>query len=284
MLLRQLARTQPSETIAVSSALLSKPAESPLVRLLLSALLLVAILFGLLAPGLVQGIIPAGAAPTPLSEASLIEVAGQPVLVVFDYTPAMAGALHQTAETLMRRLADQNSPAILTSQSAAGLALGNQAAAGHDLLRADDLGFIPGGALGVRRLGRCLQDSASCQTLFGQPIAPETADRLANIALVMVITAERDNLLAWIEQLDAPRTTSLAAIVTPALEPVTGPYLATGQLTDVFVGWGTASNGDSENASTSITALVLSQWLVAAVIIAAALFYLVTGTVLKRRV
>ncbi len=283
-LLRQLARTQQTEAIAISPGRYSKQSRPALARLLLSALLVAAILFALLAPEVLQNIVPAGAAPAPLAESLISEAAGQPVLVVFDYTPAMSGVLQPSAANLLQRLENQNSPAILTSLSAAGLALGKQAAAGSDLVVADDLGFIPGGTIGVRRLGRCLLDRSFCQMLFGRQIAPQTADRLENIALVILITADRDSFLAWIEQLDPQRPIALSALVTPALEPLAAPYLASGQLTNVSVGFGVASTDNSENASNTTTALILSQWLVVAAFIAGAIFYLVTGTVRTRRV
>ena len=282
LLLRQLARTETDErSVALSTSAVTSHLPA-LTRVLLALLLLVTVVLGLVAstfwPDLVLP--AANSGPQPLMQTVLDEVAGQPVLLVFDYTPAMAGALDPLAENVLTRLQAQGSQTLVTSQSASGLALASRAVSRSGITGAADLGFIPGGALGVRRLGNCIEAGDSCQSLFGQAIDDEAARQLAAATAVVVITADRDSLLAWIEQLDTINSISLGAIITPGLQPVAGPYLATGQLAQIAVADGLATTGQ---ASSAVTALGLSQLFIVAAMIAGAAFYLLEGLVRRRR-
>jgi hypothetical protein len=170
----------------------------------------------------------------------------------------------------------------MTSQSAAGLALA-QGVFDDASATVDDLGFIPGGSLGVRRLGRCLDAGTTCPELFGQSLAPEVTGRLTDVALIIVITGERDSLITWVEQLNDISAVSVGAIVTPALQPVAAPYLASGQLSALGIALGTTADNGSLWTSVTGPALLYAHWLVLLAIIAGAVYYLVAGALRSRR-
>lgn len=284
MLLRQLARSDKEEnSVSVIGSARAQATSLPL-RLVLSILLMTTVILGRFASDLLP--LPATNGGIQSVAAAMEDVLGaaqsQPTLLVFDYTPAMAGALHTPVANVVRALEGQGSPILVTSQSAAGLALA-QGIFDDASLAVDDLGFIPGGSLGVRRLGRCLDAGATCQELFGQSLAPEVTGRLTDVALIIVITAERNNLITWVEQLNDIRSVSVAAIVTPALQPVAAPYLASGQIAALGIAMGaSASNGSLWNSVTG-PALLYAHWLVLIAMIAGAVYYLVAGALRSRR-
>lgn len=281
LLLRQMARgerVKAAEILPLATAVGALPL---IVRLTLSAVLLVIVLLGLFASNIVSGIVPqATGEPTvaPL-ESLLSEASGSPVLVIFDYSPAMAGALQPVAADLLQRLQEQNSYTLIASQSAAGLALAADAAGDSDPEVTGELGLIPGGALGVRQIGHCMREEAQCETLFGQPVASEDSARLSSASSIVLITGDRDNLVAWVEQLETVGAAAIGAVVTPALEPVTAPYALSGQLDEVVVGTGAATLPESPDSRNQAAALILANWFAILVIVAGAVFYLISGLV-----
>ncbi|MFO7540667.1 MAG: zinc ribbon domain-containing protein [Chloroflexota bacterium] len=204
-------------------------------RLGLALLLLLAVLFGLWGPGLFTGTLT----PTPAVvglHTAVDAAAGQPVLLVFDYTPALAGELGPQADMLVQQLARNGSPVISLSQYTAGERLADlQTAVSHPNNRYH-LGYLPGEAIGVRQLGTCLAASPMCDSLVSRTLSATEIQVLADVSLVIILTGERDNLVNWIEQLAVYEDLTLAAGVTRGLRPVATPYLASGQLTGLLSG------------------------------------------------
>lgn len=281
LLLRQLARgdrVQTTEILPLATGVGALPLP---VRITLAALLLAVVVLGLFATDAVAGLVPQAADDPALTamEPLLDQATGEPVLVVFDYTPAMAGALQPAAIGMLQQLRERESYPLITSQSAAGLALASGATADADLTESGDLGLVSGGALGVRQVARCMRHVAQCETLFGQSVASDTGELLANTSTLVLITGERDNLVAWIEQMEGNDSVTLAAVVTPMLEPVAAPYRLSGQLASVVVANGAATADATANGNSASTALALSHWFAIVVIAAGALFYLVSDMV-----
>ncbi len=285
LLMRQLARMH-QDDIRVAPPAVSGSSPLPFgARLLLALLLLAAIVAGLFIGADWGATAPASeSSVAPLIEAIAPGDQTRPVLVVFDYPPATAGALDPMAQALLRALKANDVPLLLTSQSAQGLALANRSAARAELTDFADLGFIPGDAAGVRRFARCLQIASSCDSLFGQTIDGATAAQLNSTRSVVVITSERDKLLNWIEQLQRSSAISLVAVVTPDLQPVTLPYAASGQLAEVAtVGSGTYDVGPGLGPA-SFLALNLAQWFIAAAMVVGSAYYSIIGMIRRRRV
>lgn len=281
LLLRQMARGERVQTTEILPLATDMGALPSAARAILTLLLLVVVLLGLVGGDAINALIPQSTdspATTPM-EIVLNGVSGEPVLVVFDYTPSMAGALQPVAVDVMQRLQEGESIPLITSQSAAGLALAAQATNEIALTDVGDLGLVTGGALGVRQVGRCMQEGAHCQTLFGQPVSSEMAAQMARTATVVLITGERDNLVAWIEQLEGIDSVRLAAVITPMLEPVAAPYLLSEQLSDVVVANGASTVDATTRGNNTSAALALSHWFAVVAIAAGALFYLISDTV-----
>lgn len=196
-----------------------------LVRMLLAGLLLAAIVLGLLQPNLLRVTPNQVPAHLSLGYDTIESFAGEPVLLAVEYTPAMAGELDAQLEMLLTQLADNGSPVITVSQSAAGTAVIEKYAT--DI---PTLGLLPGQAVGLRQLGDCLAGKTDCTTLAGRTLTGSLSQSLGDVALVIVLTGERDSLVDWAEQATLSGEIPVVAGVTQSLVPVALPYLDTEQL------------------------------------------------------
>lgn len=212
-----------------------QPAISTTTRLLLTLGLLVTILIGLFGPGLFTAV----SAPTPTISnlhTAIDNAAGQPVLLVFDYTPTLAGELDPQAQLILQQLAANNSRVVSLSQYTAGERGANlQTAVSHPNNR-EHLGYLPGEAIGIRQLGYCLTATPLCNGLVSRGLTTQQTQLLADISLVIILTGERTNLVNWVEQLTPYPDLILIAGVTQSLQPVAAPYVTSGQLTGVLAG------------------------------------------------
>jgi hypothetical protein len=213
----------------------------------------------------------------------LEDVSGAPVLVAFDYTPAMAGELNPIALTLLDQLAENGSVALTVSQSAAGAEVASIIVEEVEDLDWMAIGYLPGEAVGLRSLAECINGAENCETLFGEALPPEIQESLAETAAVLILTSESDSLIGWIEQVGAPNEDAvLLAGVTQALGPLVHPYYESDQLMGVLIGlpdivaYEQELLGiDSDDSSISSGALVI--WMVAAFLLAGLIYYAITG-------
>ena len=287
-LLRQITQNAPAPTVAASAA---QPAALPTwSRLLLALLLLAALIGGALLPDLAGSLVGAAEPPLPAAAAALDTVqaaAGQPVLVAFDYTPAMSGELEPQARLLLRQLADNGSPVLTISQSAAGMTLAARAAAETEGLESVNLGYLPGEAVGLRLLGKCLTTTVVCQTTAGIPLT--LSHNGEPVRLAILLTADRQSLVNWVEQVGAAGDTPLLAAVTQSLSPNAGPYYASGQLKGLIAGLPAAAayenrlTGAAGPLTTRFRAQGLAYWLVIVLLIGGSLYYLATGLTRRSR-
>src|SRR5690606_19644917 len=139
-LLRQLMADERKPPVTVAKP--GRLALAPAGQLVLALLLLAAVLAGLLRPPPVETVLPEAPGAVQAQEA-INGAAGRPVLVVFEYSPAMAGELTPQARQILEWLAANGSPAVLASQSAAGITLGEQLASEVAGLNSQSLGFLP---------------------------------------------------------------------------------------------------------------------------------------------
>jgi hypothetical protein len=252
-------------------------------RLALSGAMLLLIVLGWLLPSydelLPESMIPDIPRAASSTFSSVNTAAGKPILVAFEYSPAMAGELDVVAETLLRQVANNNSPVITMSQFAAGTAIAQQVTGQVEGLSVESLGFVPGEATGLRRLGSCIADAKACESIFGKPLDQQVVDELTTVALVIVLTSERDSLVNWIEQVGTQDDTVLVAGITQSLGPLSGPYLASEQLGGAVEGAAVAAlyersimkiDGD---AGELFTGVILTEWLAIFALVAGGLYF-----------
>lgn len=288
-LLRQLALDgQTAETAATRQA---GRDISGLIRPLFVVVLLLVVILGLRGEILVM--------PTQLRpsvaltgvDTAVRQVAGNTVLVAFEYTPAMAGELTPAAETLLLQLAEAQTNVLTLSQYTPGVTLAAAATERLGMDTAVHMGYLPGGAIGLRRLGECLNQEVNCEALFGTPLPASQQQALADVSLIIVMTADRQTLVNWVEQVGAPAERPMVAGVTQALAPLALPYFDTAQLAGVLNGMsGTAvyqqmyyQNAQLADASVLFNAQTAAQMLVVVVLLLGAIVYFVTGIAAQRR-
>jgi hypothetical protein len=107
----------------------------------------------------------------------------------------------------------------------------------------------------------------------------QVVDQLRTVALIIVLTSERDSLINWIEQVGTQDDAVLVAGITQSLGPLSGPYLASEQLGGVVEGATVAAlyersimrtDGD---AGELFTGVILTEWLVIIALVAGGLYF-----------
>lgn len=277
-LLRRLTAVESEEAVVVQG-----PSAVSLIsiRIILGLALLLVILVGWLWPEVVTWL-PWSIEPAVPEAAQQVKEAiqansGRPALVAFEYTPSMSGELESVAVTLLADLAEHGSPAITVSQFAAGVPMAEWATAAVEELDSSALGYLPGEARGLRALSACLDQS--CETLAEQELDPNMQSDLTDVGLIIVLSADRDSLVNWIEQVGTQNEISMVGGVTQSLAPIARPYLNSEQLTGLIEGApvslayaGTAQDSEG-NVTEQLASLVLAQWLIIIVLLAGALYF-----------
>ncbi len=266
----------------------SQPSQSVRTRVVLGGALLLLILVGLIVPSSTD--LLSSAAVRPPGEAAqdlydqINDSAGTPVLVAFDYTPAMAGELDPIATALLEQMADNRSPVFTISQSAAGSEVAAIVSEQVNDLEWNQLGYLPGEAVGLRSFSECLSDSARCESIFGQDLSDEIQQSLAEVTLIVLLTSDRDSLVGWLEQVGTQiEDTGIVAGVTQALGPVVIPYLASDQLEGALDGYLALVAYERDllitdsQSNNNITGLTLALWFGVGILIAGTIYYAVTG-------
>jgi len=141
------------------------------------------------------------------------------------------------------------------------------------------LGYLPGDATGLRRLGSCLIDASSCETIPGLSIDGNSQDILQNVRAIIVLTAERDSLVNWIEQVGTQKPVPLISGITQALGPMASPYLASNQLAGSIAGMPAAAavaqvtDEGTYSLGKALNSLTLAQWFSFIVLVIGALYF-----------
>jgi Double zinc ribbon len=230
-LLRQIAQ-ETAETVTILSTKTAYGTAAWL-RVSLAILLIAVLLLGLRGPSLIftDGPVPAS---VEAMNTAVAAAAGQPVLLAIEYTPAMAGELSPQAELLLAQLTANGSPVLITSQYAAGTAVASSLAGATN---AQMVGYLPGESIGLRQLGDCLAQRTDCQQLNGRLLDDDLQTALLQTQLVIVLTADRDSLINWVEQVGSVATdVPIVAGVTQALAPLARSYATSGQLSGLLAG------------------------------------------------
>ena len=268
---------------------------SAALRIVLSILLVGAIVLGLRGITVVKSSFSTAPASVVDVNTAVTAAANNPVLVAFEYTPAMQGELTPQAETLLAQLKEQNSDIVIVSQYPSATTIAETVIAETFItgtLETSDqianLGYLPGNAIGLRQLSDCLSGESACQTLVGHTVPASTRQKLQNVSLIIVLTGNKDSLTNWIEQVGANDNIAISAGITTALVPSASPYYATGQLNGYLGGiLDTAVYQDlieetSDNVWQLLNAQVLGQLLVATLLLLALIIYGVSSSLSKR--
>ncbi|MEW5987926.1 MAG: hypothetical protein AB1791_14935, partial [Chloroflexota bacterium] len=230
------------------------PSERPTLAALSPGIRLVVGLLLLLAAGLGEwsaaGVAPTPAKFSPAIHSTLAAASGRPVLVAFDYTPALAGELDHLVQPTLAELAANGSPVVAISQYPAGLPLVGRWL-GKEAL------FLPGEAVGLRALAGCLGGEQPCPPPPGQLWAEELQRTLGQVALVIVFTGDQGSLVNWLEQVGPATDAPLVMGVTQALAPVASVYLSSGRLAGVLGGFLPAAGLSGQTWLVGLVALLL---------------------------
>lgn len=258
-------------------------------RSLLGGSLLLLVLIGILFPA--SGELLAGSSVVSASVDAqrlydqIRSAAGRPVLVAFDYPPAVSGELSPVADILLQQLAENDSTVITVSQSASGSELAKIVASEVRSLSWQDIGYFPGEAVGLRRLVECLGEAGRCESLFGEALPADIQRNLNDVALVLILTAESDDLISWVEQVEPHlEEASMIAAVTQTIGPLVNSYVSSNQLEGVLRGlpdataYGRDLLGIESRLQERVVGLAPAMWLSVGSLIAAAIYFVLKGT------
>ena len=175
--------------------------------------------------------------------------ANVPVLVAFDYDPALSGELEVVAAPIIDHLLSKGTPLALISTSPTGPALAEHFLQTTSLVNVYqyqngeqhvNLGYLAGGPAGMLYLADSLTDAMPV-TVEGKP-AWETGPlqvirNLSDFAAVIILTDNADTGRNWIEQA-GPRlgNTPMLMIISAQAEPMIRPYFDSGQLKGLVSG------------------------------------------------
>ncbi len=175
--------------------------------------------------------------------------ANAPVLIAFDYDPALAGELEAVAAPLIDQLQSKGVRLTIVSTSPTGPALAerflqntllvnsHQYKAGEQYV---NLGYIAGGPAGISFFASqpsiAMPVTTSGHSAWGT--APlEGVTKLSEFAAVMILTDDADTARNWVEQAGlylgkAP----MIMVISAQAEPMIRPYFDSGQLKGIVSG------------------------------------------------
>jgi len=175
-----------------------------------------------------------------------------PVLVVFDYDPALSGEMEAAAAPLMDHLLLQGPRLVLVSTSPTGPALAERflhdssaspLVAGHNFQAGQqyvNLGYLAGGPSGVQYFAIFPAEAAPF-TLDGQQawqLPPlQGIQELSDFAAIIVLTDNADSGRVWIEQTGSTiGNTPMLMVISAQAEPMILPYYDSGQIKGLVTG------------------------------------------------
>ncbi|HIE39618.1 MAG TPA: hypothetical protein EYP77_11240 [Anaerolineae bacterium] len=169
-----------------------------------------------------------------------------PIMVAFEYGPAEADEMDRVAEPILRHLLEQGSRLVVVSTRPEGPAVAQALLTAltseeERSRRVANLGYQPGQATGIQDLLTGPDQRTEINT--GLPAAQTDAMRgvhtAADVAMIVVLAAQPDDLRAWVEQTSLTHPDlPLVAGVSARVEPLATPYLdpGTGQLQGLVSG------------------------------------------------
>ncbi len=172
---------------------------------------------------------------------------GSPVLLIFDYEPALSGELEAAAAPVIDHLLSTHARLSLLSTSPTGPALaerflldtqaGNNYQAGQQYV---NLGYLAGGQAGVLAFAQDPVAAAPFSVDGGQawqtpPL--KGVRKLSDLSAMLVLTDNADTGRTWIEQAGAYlNNTPLLMVISAQAEPMLRPYYDSGQIKGLVAG------------------------------------------------
>jgi hypothetical protein len=198
---------------------------------------------------------------------------GAPVLVAFDYEPGFSGEMDAAASAVVADLMGKGAYLVLVSTSPLGPPLAERFIANLNdqpdsqgpYTNYTDLGYIPGGAMGIISLAQTprqlLPYSLDGLDVWSNPPLSGIS-KLADFSLLLVLTDDPDTARSWIEQAGPTlreKNTPLVMVTSAQAEPLVRPYYEgiPRQLSGLVAG--IAGGAAYENAS-GVSGLARLSW------------------------
>jgi hypothetical protein len=159
-----------------------------------------------------------------------------PVLMIFDYEPALAGEMETVADSFVDQLISLHRPrlnVLSTSPTGAGLAEhfmnGSETRRNYRAAEAyANLGYLPGESAGILAFAIDPQDAFA---------DVKDVTRFSDYELVILLTDRAETARAWVEQTTGHRAGRPLIIVSSAQSaPMIQPYLLSGQVNGLVTG------------------------------------------------
>jgi len=220
--------------------------------------------------------------------------AGDPVLVAFEYSPAEADEMNWVAEPILRHLIERGGHLVIVSTKPEGPSIAKRVLeellpdTEERSLHATNLGYQPGQAVGVQEWLSNLDNRATFgRAPAAQAAALEGVHTAADVAKIVVLAAQPDDLRIWVEQTSSEyHDVPMAAGVSARVEPLANTYLPTsggaGRLEGMVVGLAGATVYEAQlgvggQAAFYLQSLGMTQLTVAALMLAGAFIFLIGG-------
>ncbi|MEW5939873.1 MAG: hypothetical protein AB1750_09450 [Chloroflexota bacterium] len=159
-----------------------------------------------------------------------------PVLMIFDYEPALAGEMEAVAASFVDQMMALKRPRVaVLSTSPTGVALAERfmsGQGGRPAYRAgqdyDNLGYLPGESAGIQAFASNPRETFP---------ALKGVTRFSDYALVILLTDRAETARAWVEQSAGHRGNGSFVVVSSAQSaPMIQPYLLSGQVNGLVTG------------------------------------------------
>jgi hypothetical protein len=155
-----------------------------------------------------------------------------PVLVAFDYEAGYSGEMDGAAFAVLQHLVRQGVYPALVSTYATGPALAERFMSGVDGANYANLGYIPGGSVGLYGLSNSLHQTLPYD-LQGEDVwlsGPlSSVSDVSDFGLVLILVSDPETARSWIEQVGPSlweAGTALAMVSSAQAGPLVQPYFA----------------------------------------------------------
>ncbi|MGB7539203.1 MAG: hypothetical protein WBM17_11755 [Anaerolineales bacterium] len=204
---------------------------TPVIRKLMSAVLIVALMFPLFFGSVFSNTVYQPQAN--LQAGQLVEAlpADRMVLVAFEYDASSAPEIETGATVMLEHLAQRGIPVVFISSQPNGTILGDgllqlNAKLGSAMpVLVADFGYIPGGAGGLRRLGGDLREVIPNPNLDWSTGPLAEVRVISDFSMIMIFAASPQSVRNWVEQVHtAAPGTPIVAMVSAASDALVFPY------------------------------------------------------------
>lgn len=203
-------------------------------RLVIALALLLPVLWAVISNGQVTPMPDASAVPGVMAMYNIVQRLPEnaPVLVAFDYEAGYTGEMDSAASAILEHLIARNAYLTLASTSATGPALAERFMGNLNQPRYANLGYIPGGSIGLFSLANSLRqtlpyDLQGVDIWSLEPLS--SVNSATDFELILVLVSDPEVARSWIEQV-APLLNqddaAMAVIASAQTTPLVQPYFA----------------------------------------------------------